>query len=96
VDPIPYRGSADEARKDLLSVLSSMKRTKVVADNGIYLHAECTSAVFRFVDDIEFYIDDRKKMIQVKSASRVGHSDMGVNRKRVEKIRREFGTLQGK
>jgi len=55
-------------------------------ENG-YLHAVFTSALFRFVDDLEARMDRKAKLIHIRSASRAGHSDMGVNRKRVEKIR---------
>ena len=48
------------------------------------------SSVFGFVDDVEFYFDDCKKTIHVKSASRTGFYDLGVNRRRVEKIRKRF------
>jgi uncharacterized protein (DUF1499 family) len=55
-----------------------------------YIHAEFVSAIFRFVDDVEFLFDDHQKVIQVKSASRVGYYDLGVNRRRIEKIRKQF------
>jgi uncharacterized protein (DUF1499 family) len=51
------------------------------------LHAEATSLVFRFVDDINVIIDSQKKLINIRSASRTGHSDFGVNRKRIETLR---------
>ncbi|MFK7778444.1 MAG: DUF1499 domain-containing protein, partial [Gimesia sp.] len=52
--------------------------------------AEFRSLCFRFVDDVEFLIDSGQNMIQVRSASRVGHSDFGANRKRIESIRRLY------
>ncbi len=55
-------------------------------DNGHYLHATFTSRVFRFVDDVEV-LRDAQGVLQIRSASRVGRSDLGVNRKRVEAIR---------
>jgi len=48
------------------------------------------SSIFRFVDDVEFYFDNAKKLIQVRSASRTGYSDLGVNRRRIEEIRKQF------
>ncbi len=59
-----------------------MKRSRIVISEKLYLHVEFTSAFFRFVDDVEFLLDDEKKLIHVRSASRVGNSDFGVNRKR--------------
>ncbi len=90
VEPIAYQGSPEEARKKLLGVLGGMPRTKLVVNDGTYLHAEFTSALFRFVDDVEFIFDDSAGVIHVRSASRVGRSDFGANRKRVEAVRERF------
>jgi len=64
---------------------------KIVFDGGRYLHATFTSAVFRFVDDVELRLDVEQGLVHIRSASRVGHSDFGVNRKRVEAIRARMG-----
>ena len=90
IDPIACRGSVEDCRRTLLDVLESMPRAKVVQSKDRYLHVEFTSAVLRFVDDVEFFFDDAAALIQVRSASRLGYSDLGVNRKRVEKIRSEL------
>jgi uncharacterized protein (DUF1499 family) len=74
----------------LKAVLAGLPRTRVVAEEADYLHAECTSLIFRFVDDLEFSVDRLEKKIHVRSASRVGKYDFGVNRRRVEAIRRAF------
>ncbi len=95
IDPIRYSGSIKDAKSTLLEVLKNMKRTEVITNNDNYIHAECTSLVFRFVDDVEFYFDDNAKLIHVRSASRIGQSDLGVNRKRVEKIREMFNANEG-
>jgi len=87
IDPLSYTTSATQALVDLEKVVLGMKRTRVVERTGNYLRAEFTSAIWRFVDDVEFMIDDQAKLIHVRSASRMGYSDMGVNRKRVEAIR---------
>jgi len=62
----------------------------VVTFEGNYIRAESVSAILRFTDDVEFFFDDRQKLVHVKSASRVGYSDLGVNRRRIEKIRKLF------
>lgn len=87
VEPFPYSSSTPEAIAGLRKIILQMKRTKIVSETNNYLHAEFTSAIWRFVDDVEFSFDDHAKLIQVRSASRLGHSDFGVNRKRVEAIR---------
>lgn len=93
IEPLRYEGSVADAKKVLISVVQSMKRTRIVSEERNYLHVECTTAVFRFVDDIEFLMDDPKKIIHIRSASRIGYSDLGVNRRRVERIRKRFQAL---
>jgi len=93
IAPIRYEGTVEKARELLIEVVSRMKRSRIVISEMLYLHAEFTSAIFRFVDDVEFLLDDEKKLIHVRSASRVGNSDFGVNRKRVEEIRTRFDAL---
>ncbi len=86
----PFQGPADEAGKKIRSALLQQPRTQIVIDNGDYIHAESRSALFRFVDDVEIYIDAEQQVIHIRSASRVGRSDLGVNRQRVESIRKAF------
>jgi len=62
----------------------------IIASNGPYLHAEFRSKWFRFVDDLECVYDEAEGKIDIRSAARLGYSDFGVNRKRVEKLRRLF------
>ena len=72
-----------------------MKRTKIIIREDNYIRAEFVSALFRFVDDVEFYFNDASKTIHLRSASRVGSSDLGVNRKRMEQIRAQYTALAG-
>ncbi|HSF42235.1 MAG TPA: DUF1499 domain-containing protein [Thermoanaerobaculia bacterium] len=90
IEPIRYTGSLEEARERLLRVLREHPRTTLVREEPGYLKAECRSALFRFVDDVEFVFDDAGKWIHFRSASRLGRKDFGVNRKRMEEIRRAF------
>ena len=88
VEPIPFDVSVEEARDRLKQILGQMPRTTIVSESDGYLRAECRSRVFRFVDDLEFVFDDRSKPIHIRSASRAGYGDLGVNRQRVEMIRK--------
>ncbi len=90
VEPLHYEGTSAEARETLISVINSMKRSEIVTVEPNYIHATFTSLLFRFVDDVEFAFDDENKIIHLRSASRTGYSDLGVNRRRVEKIRSSF------
>ncbi len=90
IDPLRYEGDKDEAWLRLIKIVKGMKRAEVVEDSGAYIHATFKSWLFRFVDDVEFQIDDDAKIIHMKSSSRVGYSDFGVNRRRCETIRAKF------
>ena len=90
VEPLTYKATLEEAREKLISVMNSMKRSEIVTAEVNYIHATFKSALFGFVDDVEFSFDDQRKVIDVKSASRTGYSDLGVNRKRIEEIRQKF------
>ena len=93
VEPLRFTGSPLQAMERLNRVVRGMKRSKIVTAEDRYLHAEFTSALFRFVDDVEFLLDEKNRVINVRSASRVGYSDLGVNRKRVEAIGRAWSDL---
>ena len=67
--------------------MANLPRTRIVSETDEYLHAECSSAVFGFVDDLELYLRPTHDVIAIRSAARLGHSDFGVNRKRVENLR---------
>jgi uncharacterized protein (DUF1499 family) len=95
IDPIRYTGTKEQAKQRLVQVISSMKRSKIITDEGDYLHVEFTSLIFRFVDDVEFSFDDENKLIHFRSASRLGTSDLGANRKRMEAIRKGFEGASG-
>jgi len=93
IEPLRYTGSPGDAMNRLKKIVVGMKRSRVITETGPYIHAEFTSALFRFVDDVEFFLDERASVIQVRSSSRIGSSDLGVNRKRVEDIRAAFNAL---
>ena len=79
----PLQGSIKAIRQ----VILNMDNANIIVDNNNYLHAEFTSSIMRFVDDAEFYAPQQSQKIQVRSASRLGRSDLGVNRERIESIR---------
>ncbi len=89
VEPLVYPGEAAAAQASLLAVLSRMDRVRIVQSNPRWIHAEFRSAGFGFVDDVTFQFGP-PGMIQVRSASRSGYYDFGVNRERVAAIRAGF------
>jgi uncharacterized protein (DUF1499 family) len=88
IAPLALRGSPEETRRRLLQLLADEPRVRLVVQEDDYLRAEFTSRVLRFVDDVEFLIEPQA--VQVRSASRLGHSDLGVNRERVEHLRQRL------
>ncbi len=90
IAPLAFRGSAAEAMRALKQMLAAQPRVRVLTETPDYLHAEFRTALFRFVDDVEFLVVEKDHVIHVRSASRVGHSDLGANRRRIEALRREF------
>ncbi len=87
IDPLPLDGTAGKSIAGIKAMVMTMPRTAVITETGTYLHVEFTSALFRFVDDVEFHADASANVVHVRSASRLGKSDLGVNRKRIEAIR---------
>jgi uncharacterized protein (DUF1499 family) len=82
----------EEAREALEAVVRSLPRATIAASSGIGIRAEFRS-LLGFVDDVEFRIDGAAGVIHVRSASRTGYWDFGVNRRRVETIREAFGNM---
>lgn len=74
----------------LKQALLSQPRTIITQETADTLDAEATSLIFRFVDDVKIILDSENKLIQIRSASRVGYGDFGVNRKRVEQLRAQL------
>ncbi|MCM1983727.1 DUF1499 domain-containing protein [Lyngbya confervoides] len=93
IDPLEVPGEASEAIARLRTVVEAMPRTQVIEARADYLYVEFTTALMGFVDDVEFYLDGQRSGIQVRSASRLGQSDLGANRSRVEEIRKRLAAL---
>ncbi|SCY07874.1 DUF1499 domain-containing protein [Desulfoluna spongiiphila] len=89
VAPLPLEDSPADAMDRIVSCLMATPRVTLVTRTDTYLHAEVRSALFRFVDDVEVSIDEAGQTIHFRSASRTGHSDLGVNRKRVERLKQK-------
>ena len=94
ITPLTYTSSAEDAFKTLKTVVQSFKQSVIAQETDNYLYAEFTIPVVGFVDDVEFLLDKDAQVIHVRSASRLGESDLGVNRKRIETIRAKFNQLQ--
>jgi uncharacterized protein (DUF1499 family) len=91
IEPFTFSGKADEAMNSLRKVILNQERSAIIVEKPNYIHAEFTSKLMRYVDDVEFLLDDKNKKIHIRSASRLGSKDFGVNRERIEKIRTDLG-----
>ena len=83
IAPIAFRG----AMRELRAAVESMPRSTLIRAESNYLYAEFRTPLMRYVDDVELYYDERAGLVHVRSASRLGRRDFGVNRKRVEELR---------
>ena len=93
IQPLTFEGSLELAKERLHRVINSMRGTRIVTKEIVYWHVEFTTQLLQFVDDVEFYFDGSQSRIHVRSASRQGYWDLGVNRRRVETIRSRFEEL---
>lgn len=90
VAPMQLAGNSATEWADIQVVVSRLPRSKIVKATDRYLHATLKSRVFGFVDDLELKLDPQTKMISIRSASRKGYWDLGVNRRRVEDLRKQM------
>jgi len=87
IAPIPFKGAAADAMAAARKAVAGMQGASVIRHEGGYLYAEFRTQIMRFVDDVEFLFDEKAGLLHVRSASRLGRRDFGVNRARVEAIR---------
>ena len=93
IEPIRFKGTALEAIAAARKAVEGMPRTTIIRHEGNYLYAEFRSKLMGFVDDVEFTYDEKAGVLHVRSASRLGRGDWGVNRARVEQLR---GRIEGR
>ncbi len=89
VDPFPLRGTPEQSMERLAGIVRSLPRVTVTSSSGEAIRAEVRS-LLGFVDDLQFALSPDRTVIHVRSAARSGTWDLGVNRRRVERIRREY------
>jgi uncharacterized protein (DUF1499 family) len=90
IQPLTYEGETSEVIEKLKTIINQQERTEIISATDNYLYAQFTTHWMGFVDDVEFSVNQEKGIINVRSASRLGESDLGVNRQRIEKIREEL------
>jgi len=90
IAPLHYQGDGAAAFARLAGLVAGTDGARVVKSEPGYLYATYTTPILRFVDDVEFWLDPAGSVVQVRSASRIGHGDWGVNRARIEALRARF------
>ncbi len=93
IAPLPLTGSANITLDRIASIIESMEGGKIIKREPEYIYAQFTTRLMKYVDDAEFWYDPSAEVIQVRSASRLGSSDLGVNRKRIEFIRQKLDSV---
>lgn len=94
ISPFEYSRKREEAIAIMVEIVKELGNTKIREEKNGYLWVECSSKIFGFVDDLEIYFPPEKKVVYIRSASRLGYSDLGVNRKRLENIRERFNNYK--
>ena len=95
IDPIAYEGEKPAAVEMIQKVVQGLPGSRIAVQTDDYLHVEFRSKMMGFVDDVEFFFPDTA-VIHMRSASRMGYSDLGANRKRLEEIRQQFQMRRSK
>ncbi len=87
VDPFPYSGTLDQTKALVKKAAADFGGAQILAESPDYLHMVFTVPFIPFKDDVEFFFSEKERVVHYRSASRVGYSDLGVNRKRYERLR---------
>ena len=83
-------GNSDTEWSEVQAAVRGLPRSRIAAATENYLHATLKSRLFGFIDDLELKLDPQTQMIDIRSASRSGSYDLGVNRRRVESLRKQL------
>lgn len=93
VEPLVFKTDSKTTRTALKAMLSSFKNVNIVTESDYYIHAVSISGKMRYRDDLEFFIDTNQNVVHFRSGSRVGYSDMGLNRERYNQIKQIYDTM---
>lgn len=90
VEPIAFIGTLEESKEAFKKALTEYSGIKIIEETDFYLYAVATTSLMRYKDDIELYFDQDSQLIHYRSASRVGYSDMGLNKTRYEALKKLY------
>ena len=90
IAPFQIRENVNSSMEKLSKIIQSMNGARIISSQDGYLYAEFKTSFFGFIDDVEFHVNESANRIEVRSASRLGYSDLGLNRSRLESIRKKY------
>jgi len=90
IAPFQIRENVNSSMEKLSKIIQSMNGARIISSQEGYLYAEFKTSFFGFIDDVEFHVNESANRIEVRSASRLGYSDLGLNRSRLESIRKKY------
>lgn len=90
VEPLKFNGNLEETKTKIVNIINNYEGTKIIKSEKNYIHVVFTTGGMKYKDDVEFYFDEKNKIIHFRSASRVGYSDMGLNKKRFDEIKNYY------
>lgn len=93
VEPLKFSGDLQATRSKIIKIVNNYEGTDIIINEKNYIYAVFTTGGMKFKDDVEFYFDEDRKLIHFRSASRVGYSDMGLNKKRFNEIQKYYDEI---
>lgn len=90
VEALEFKENLVDSKKKVIKAIESYGNAKIIKNETNYIYVVFTTGIMKYHDDVEFYFDESKKLIQIRSASRIGYSDMGLNRERYNKIKEVY------
>lgn len=86
IEALEFKENLMESKQQVIKAIDNYGNGKIIKNEKNYLYIVFTTGMMKYHDDVEFYFDESKKLIQIRSASRIGYSDMGLNRERYNKL----------
>lgn len=94
VEPLLFKGTLEESKKNIENIIKEFEGAKIITNEKNYIHVVFSTKIMKYKDDVEFFFDESSKIIEFRSASRIGKSDLGMNRKRYEAIKELYQQIQ--
>ncbi|MGH4138797.1 DUF1499 domain-containing protein [Clostridium sp.] len=87
MEALEFKGTLEDSKEQMVKLIENYGNVKIIENESNYMYVVFTTGIIKFHDDVEFYFDESKKLIQIRSSSRIGYSDMGLNRERYSKLK---------